>query len=133
MRLSLFSRALLTLVVTFGLFAFLAFAAVVQFALIPVADRSTQDLTALMLLATDTLAHLVAWKLTRGTLLIRVVTTRRALAGASEVALLWREDIDRLRTESVPDNYEVHLWVYSDRKGWHRYQVLAGGITEVEL
>ena len=81
----------------------------------------------------DTLAHLVAWKLTRGTLLIRVVTTRRALAGASEVALLWREDIDRLRTESVPDNYEVHLWVYSDRKGWHRYQVLAGGITEVEL
>ena len=58
MRLSLFSRALLTLVVTFGLFAFLAFAAVVQFALIPVADRSTQDLTALMLLATDTLAHL---------------------------------------------------------------------------
>lgn len=58
MRLSLFSRALLTLVVTFGLFAFLAFTAVVQFALIPVADRSTQDLTALMLLATDTLAHL---------------------------------------------------------------------------
>jgi two-component system, OmpR family, osmolarity sensor histidine kinase EnvZ len=58
MRLSLFSRALLTLVVTFGLFAFLAFAAVVQFALIPVADRSTQDLSALMLLATDTLAHL---------------------------------------------------------------------------
>jgi len=81
----------------------------------------------------DTLVHLVAWKLSRGTLLIRVVTTRRALAGASEVALLWREDIDRLRTESVPDNYEVHLWVYSDRKGWHRYQVLAGGITEVEL
>ena len=58
MRLSLFSRALLTLVVTFALFAFLAFAAVVQFALIPVADRSTQDLSALMLLATDTLAHL---------------------------------------------------------------------------
>ncbi|MFZ1537088.1 MAG: ATP-binding protein [Chromatiaceae bacterium] len=62
MRLSLFSRALLTLVVTFGLFAFLAFTAVVQFALIPVADRSTQDLSALMLLATDTLAHLAPWQ-----------------------------------------------------------------------
>ncbi len=58
MRLSLFSRALLTLIATFGLFAFLALTAVVQFALIPVADRSTQDLSALMLLATDTLAHL---------------------------------------------------------------------------
>jgi len=81
----------------------------------------------------DALLHLVAWNLTRGTLLIRVVTTRRALAGASEVAHLWREDIDRLRSESVPANCEVHLWVYTDRKGWHRYQVLAGGITEVEL
>ena len=81
----------------------------------------------------DALVHLVAWKLTRGTLFIRVVTTRRALAGASEVALLWREDIDRLRSESVPANCEVHLWVYTDRKGWRRYQVLAGGITEVEL
>jgi hypothetical protein len=25
------------------------------------------------------------------------------------------------------------LWVYTDRKGWHRYQVLIGGISEVEL
>lgn len=60
MRLSLFSRALLTLIITFGLFAFLAFASVVQFALVPVADRGTRDLAALMLLATDTLAHLDA-------------------------------------------------------------------------
>ena len=79
------------------------------------------------------LIHLVAWKLTRGTLFIRVVTSRRALTGASEVAHLWREDIDLLRSESVPDNCEVHLWVYTDRKGWHRYQVLAGGISEVGL
>lgn len=60
MRLSLFSRALLTLIVTFGLFAFLAFATVVQFALVPVADRGTRDLAALMVLATETLAHLDA-------------------------------------------------------------------------
>ena len=58
MPLSLFSRALVTLIVTFGLFAFLAFAAVVQFALAPVVDRSTQDLSALMLLATRALGHL---------------------------------------------------------------------------
>ena len=81
----------------------------------------------------DALVHLVAWKLTRGTLIIRVVTTRRALTGASEVAHLWREDIDRLKSESVPANSEVHLWVYTDRKGCHRYQVLTGGISEVEI
>ena len=81
----------------------------------------------------DAPVHLVAWKLTRGTLLIRVVTTRRALTGAAEVAHLWREDIDRLRSDSVSANCEVHLWVYTDRKGWHRYQVLAGGIAEAEV
>lgn len=60
MRLSLFTRALLTLIITFGLFAFLAFATVVQFALLPVADRGTRDLAALMVLATGTLAQLDA-------------------------------------------------------------------------
>ncbi len=60
MRLSLFTRALLTLIITFGLFAFLAFATVVQFALVPVADRGTRDLAALMMLATGSLAQLDA-------------------------------------------------------------------------
>jgi two-component system osmolarity sensor histidine kinase EnvZ len=58
MRLSLFIRALITLILSFGLFALLAFATVVQFALVPVADRGTRDLAALMVLATKTLARI---------------------------------------------------------------------------
>jgi len=79
------------------------------------------------------LVHLVAMRPTRGALLIRVVAARRAINGASHVAALWRKDIDRLRSLPVPADCEVHLWVYADRKGWHRYQVLAGGIAEAEV
>jgi two-component system osmolarity sensor histidine kinase EnvZ len=55
---SLFGRAVLTLVVTFGLFAVMTFVTVVQYALIPVADRSTQDLAAFMVLSSRTLVQL---------------------------------------------------------------------------
>jgi len=79
------------------------------------------------------LVHLVAMKPARGALLIRVATTRRAVNGASHVAALWKEDIDWLRSLPVPADCEVHLWVSTDRKGWHRYQVLPGGIAEAEV
>ena len=79
------------------------------------------------------LIHLVALKPASGALLIRVVTARRAIHGASHVAALWREDIDRLRSLPIPADCEIHLWVYTDRKGWHRYLVLPGGIAEAEV
>jgi len=96
-------------------------------------DLRRRGYTVLRSCETDAPVHLVAWKLTRGTLFIRVVTTRRFIAGAADVAALWREDIDRMRSVSVPSGSEVHLWVSTDRKGWHRYRVLAGGIAEVEV
>lgn len=55
---SLFGRALLTLVFTFGLFALLTFAVIVYYALLPVAERSTQDLAAFMVLSARTLVQL---------------------------------------------------------------------------
>jgi two-component system osmolarity sensor histidine kinase EnvZ len=55
---SLFGRAVLTLAVTFGLFAAMTFFTVLQYALIPVANRSTQDLAAFMLLSSRTLVQL---------------------------------------------------------------------------
>ncbi len=55
---TLFGRALLTLVFTFGLFALLTFAAVVYYALVPVADRSSQDMAAFMVLSARTLVQL---------------------------------------------------------------------------
>jgi len=55
---SLFGRALLTLVFTFGLFALFTFGAIVYYALIPVAERSTQDLAGFMVLTSRTLVQL---------------------------------------------------------------------------
>jgi len=79
---------------------------------------------------TDAPVHLVAWQLTGGILLIRVVATRRAIDGAADVTALWRDDIDRLRALPIPAYCEIHIWVSTDRKGWHRYLVLPGGIAE---
>jgi two-component system osmolarity sensor histidine kinase EnvZ len=55
---SLFARALLTLVLAFGLFAILTFGSVVYYALIPVAERSAEDLAAFMVLSSRTLVQL---------------------------------------------------------------------------
>lgn len=55
---SLFSRALLTLVLTFGSFALVTFFAIVHYALFPVVERATSDLAALMDLSARTLVKL---------------------------------------------------------------------------
>jgi two-component system osmolarity sensor histidine kinase EnvZ len=55
---SLFTRVLVTLVITFGLFALLTFGSVVYFALVPVAERSTRDLAAFMVLSARTVVQL---------------------------------------------------------------------------
>ena len=55
---SLFARALLTLIFTFGSFAVITFAAVVYYALFPVVERSTADLAAFMDLSARTLVQL---------------------------------------------------------------------------
>jgi two-component system osmolarity sensor histidine kinase EnvZ len=57
---TLFTRVLLTLVFTFGLFALLTVSAIVYYALVPVAERSTQDLAAFMVLSARTLVQLPA-------------------------------------------------------------------------
>ncbi len=81
----------------------------------------------------DSPVNLVAWSVGRGSLLIRVTTTRRTLSGAAEVALALREEIDCLRLLPVPPGGSVHLWISTDRKVWHRYQVLPGGLVETVL
>ncbi len=57
---SLFARVLLTLVLTFGSFAFITFFTVVYYALLPVVQRSTADLAAFMELSARTLVQLPA-------------------------------------------------------------------------
>lgn len=56
--LSLFGRAVITLIFTFGLFALATFYAIVHYALAPVAMRSAADLAALMVLSARTLVAL---------------------------------------------------------------------------
>ena len=81
----------------------------------------------------DSPVNLVAWSLARGSLLIRVTTTRSTLSGAAEVATAWREEIDALRLLPVPPGGSVHLWISTDRKVWYQYQVLPGGLMETAL
>ena len=55
---SLFTRVLLTLIGTFGLFAVATFFLVIYYALIPVAERSAADLAGIMVLSARTLTQL---------------------------------------------------------------------------
>ncbi len=57
---SLFGRALLTLLVTFGLFGLVTFWVIVSYALTPVAQRSASDLASIMVLSARTLGQLPA-------------------------------------------------------------------------
>lgn len=55
---TLFGRALLTLIITFGLFALVTFSAILYYALVPVAQRSAVDLASIMVLSARTLQQL---------------------------------------------------------------------------
>jgi two-component system osmolarity sensor histidine kinase EnvZ len=57
---TLFGRALLTLVFTFGLFGLVTFWVIVSYALMPVAQRSASDLASIMVLSTRTLRQIPA-------------------------------------------------------------------------
>ena len=58
--LSLFGRAIITLVFTFGLFSLVTAYAIVHFALYPISHRSAADLAAMMVLGSRTLVQLPA-------------------------------------------------------------------------
>jgi len=93
----------------------------------------SKGFTVLRSIDTCSLINLIAWAPGRGLFLIRVTTTRRTLSGAAEVTALWKDEIDILRAMPVPSGGAVHLWIYTDRKAWHRYQVLPGGLVEMDL
>jgi two-component system osmolarity sensor histidine kinase EnvZ len=57
---TLFGRALLTLVFTFGLFGVVTFWVIVSYALMPVAQRSASDLASIMVLSARTLRQIPA-------------------------------------------------------------------------
>lgn len=75
-------------------------------------------------------ASMVAWSGTGGVHVFRVVSTRRAIANASEAAALFREEIEQLREVPRTVAGSVNLWVRTGRNGWRMYRVFPGGIAE---
>jgi len=88
--------------------------------------------TVLRSIDADFLVNLVAWTPAGAPLMIRVASTRRELSGAAQIATLWHNEIRELRALPLPAGGSVQLWISADRKGWHIYQVLPGGIVEVD-
>ncbi len=79
----------------------------------------------------SSLVHLVAWCDRSRPVFVHVKRTRRTVAGAVDVAAIWREDIRGLQGLPRWDGMSVQLWVYTGRRGWRFYEVFPGGIGEV--
>ncbi len=79
----------------------------------------------------SSLVHLRAWCDRARPVFVHVKRTRRTVAGAVDVAAIWREDIRGLQSLPRWDGMSVQLWVYTDRRGWGFYEVFPGGIAEV--
>ncbi|HRU80875.1 MAG TPA: hypothetical protein P5515_10275 [Methanolinea sp.] len=78
-------------------------------------------------------ASLIAWSGAGGVHVFRVVSTRRPVAGAPEVASLFRGEIDELRSIPWTPGGSLNIWVRADRKAWYRFRVFPGGIAETEV
>lgn len=75
--------------------------------------------------------HLVAWCDKARPLFVHVKRTRQEVAGATEVAALWRDDIAALQAIPRWDGVSVQLWVHAGPKGWRFFEVMPGGVLEV--
>jgi Holliday junction resolvase len=76
--------------------------------------------------------HLVAWCDWSHPLFVHVKRTRQEVAGATDVAALWRDDIIALQAVPRWDGVSVQLWVHAGPKGWRFFEVFPGGIAEVD-
>jgi len=76
--------------------------------------------------------HLVAWCDWSRPLFVHVKRTRQEVAGATDVAALWRDDITALQAIPRWDGVSVQLWVHAGPKGWRFFEVFPGGIAEVD-
>ncbi len=74
-------------------------------------------------------ASLVAWSESGGVHVFSVVTTRRKIAGVTDVASLFRGEIEGLRTIPRTTGGSLNLWVRTGTKAWLRYRVFPGGMA----
>ncbi len=75
----------------------------------------------------DTLVHLIAWKDRDRPMFVRVKKIRQPVLSAREIVHRWPYEIGQLRKMLILGS--VQLWAFSG--SWQFYEVLNGGITEV--
>jgi Holliday junction resolvase len=75
---------------------------------------------------------LIAWRGGESPVLIQVKRTRSRIDSVVDIAEKYREDIEALRAIELPREGAVHLWVWTDKQAWRFYEVLHGGILEVD-
>ena len=75
--------------------------------------------------------HLMACREKEPPLFVRIKRTRKPAGSVSEVVERWIEEIELLRV-LVSLGGTVQFWVHSNQQGWQVYEVLRGGVTEVQ-
>ena len=80
----------------------------------------------------SSVVHLVAWCDNGRPLFVHVKRTRQQVAGAIEAAALWRSDVAALQALPRWDGVSVQLWVHAGPRGWRFFEVLPGGVLEVQ-
>jgi len=61
-------------------------------------------------------------------LVIEVVRSRRPVPDAPTICVLFRKEVDHLRTLRASSQFRKMIWVYSPQCGWRFYDVFAGGV-----
>lgn len=79
----------------------------------------------------ESLIHLVAWRGRDRPVFVRIRRSRRPARLAADVVSRWPEDIRELRMLLRRLDGSIQLWIYSTQ-GWQIYEILPGGIAEVE-
>jgi Holliday junction resolvase len=74
---------------------------------------------------------LIAWRSGETPVLIQVKRTRSRIGSIVGIAEKYREDIEALRAIDLPRDGAAHLWVWTDMESWRFYEILHGGILEV--
>ena len=75
---------------------------------------------------------LVAWGHSRRVLFVQTKRSRRHIGSTHEVVKTFHPDFEDLRLLPRPDQTGVQLWLYQDQMGWRFFDVLPGGVKEVQ-
>ncbi len=87
---------------------------------------------AVLCAGTTTPVDIVAWRCSGQQIHVKTERARTKLRTPAEVARCYAGDLAALRTMVVPPLAERQLWVWDVWYGWRFFDVLSGGICEVD-